>query len=216
MLKNRDKLNEEAVLELKNMINNMKIIAKINIDENNSIRSMIQNLITVKNDSENKNESNPKKAMEMNTKIENLSNLIKAESRARGLFNKDLEDRCSKIEAGVELIKNDSKNLHSEISKKINSPENKNIKQLQQKIDVAGNVPAMNQIDQTKHNYLEVKGQVETSINLKQHTTTSNSVLNYEHKDTNPAESQQLSATEESNIITSKITKGIRFFAFFN
>ena len=118
MLKNRDKLNGEAVLELKNMMNNMKIIAKNNSEENNEIRSKLQDLIMVKNDSIDKNESNRKRAMEMNAKIERLSNLITAESEARELFSKSLEDRYLKLEAGVETIKNDSKNLHSEISKK--------------------------------------------------------------------------------------------------
>ena len=106
------------------------------------------------------------------------------------------------MEAGVEIIKNDSKNLHSENAKtKINSSENKKIEQSQSKISVAGNVPVMNQIKHTKQNNLKVKGQAETSIDLKQHTNVSHSVLNYKHKDTNPIESQQLSINKKNNII---------------
>ena len=98
-------------------------------------------------------------------------------------------------------MKTESENLQSEISKKNNLPENENIEQTQHKTIVAGNTPDMIQSNQTKNNDLEVKGQVETPVKINQQSTISNSVLNYEHKDAIPIESQQLSTNEENNII---------------
>ena len=113
---------------------------------------MIQNLITIRNDSENRNKSNQKKTMEIDAKIEHLSTLIEEESKARKLFNKDLEKRCSKIETGVETMKNDSKKIQPEnaITKNISS-ENTKIEQLQSENVVAAKAPIIIPIKHTIH-----------------------------------------------------------------
>ena len=163
--------------------------------ENIKNKEALQKMILEKEATLKQNESDRKEALEMNEKLTELINQMRAEIKARKLFSEDLEEKYFNLKNEVKLMKNESENSHGKISGEEDPPKND-----KQEIVKTVHTPDPSQLNDTENTNLAVTGQVETSIKIEQQSTPSNSVLNYEHKDASPIKIQQSSTKEESSI----------------
>ena len=185
ILNNQEKVYEQKICQIEKIVKDLKSTGKGNIEENNKIRSTIQELINMKDDSANENESNRNRIHEACVR---LTTWIKAESDAREVFNSDLVAKYNKMEldlikvreestktssANIQVVREECKKSHFDNTKETNIPETE---KFNQKIVMAENQELSINQDNIVNDNPAVKGQDTQSLNNHNYDTPSTSV----------------------------------------
>ena len=114
-LSNQEKVYEQKLCQIEKIVKDLSSANKNNTNENNEIRSSIDELINMKNDSTKENELNRNRVHEACVR---MTTWIKAESVAREVFNNKLVEKYNKMELDLvkvreESTKNSSENTQS-------------------------------------------------------------------------------------------------------
>ena len=104
-LSKQSEINKKEILETSNRMQDLRALNKSNIEDNIKTREALQRIALEKEAASKQNESDRMEALKMNEKLAELIIEMKAEITARKLFSADLQEKYTKLENELKLMK---------------------------------------------------------------------------------------------------------------